>query len=124
MCFDSSNGVHIDDGFQTANPDIFACGDCATAYKFTHAADFQARLAVRNMFLGDSNRLSDMLIPWCKFYYSLQAHMCCAEWRYCDVYTGTYTHPEVAHVGKYEAELEGVGIEYETFVRELPPVDR
>jgi pyruvate/2-oxoglutarate dehydrogenase complex dihydrolipoamide dehydrogenase (E3) component len=66
VSFDNLSGVHINDHFQTANKDIFACGDCATAFKFTHAADFQARLAIRNMFLGDSNKLSDMLIPWCK----------------------------------------------------------
>eukprot|EP01035_Chromulina_nebulosa_P019347 gene19347-25212_t len=49
--WDNRNGVHINDYFQTANPDIYACGDCATPYKFTHSADFQARIAIRNMFL-------------------------------------------------------------------------
>ena len=65
--WDNRNGVHINDMFQTANPDIYAIGDCATPYKFTHSADFQARLAVRNMFLGDTNKLSDLLIPWCTY---------------------------------------------------------
>ena len=87
--------------FQTANPDIYACGDCATVYKFTHSADFQARIAVRNVFLGDTNKLSNLLIPWC-----------------------TYTEPEVAHVGKYEAELRSEGVEFETFTRNLKDVDR
>ena len=53
--------------FQTNNPNIYACGDCATPYKFTHAAEFQARMAVRNMFLADTNKLSDLLIPWCTY---------------------------------------------------------
>ena len=65
--WDNRAGVHIKDFFQTANPDIYAIGDCATPYKFTHSADFQARLAVRNMFLGDTNKLSDLLIPWCTY---------------------------------------------------------
>lgn len=99
--WDNRQGVHINEFFATANPDIYACGDCATAYKFTHSADFQARLAVRNMFLGDTHRLSDLLIPWC-----------------------TYTEPEVAHVGKYEAELSAAGVEFETFTRQLADVDR
>lgn len=99
--WDNRNGVHINDMFQTANPDIYAIGDCATPFKFTHSADFQARLAVRNMFLGDTNRLSDLLIPWC-----------------------TYTEPEVAHVGKYEAELTAAGVEFESFTRQLADVDR
>jgi pyruvate/2-oxoglutarate dehydrogenase complex dihydrolipoamide dehydrogenase (E3) component len=87
--------------FRTANPDIYACGDCATPYKFTHSADFQARIAIRNMFLGDTNRLSNLLIPWC-----------------------TYTEPEIAHVGKYEEELTTAGIPFESFTRQLSDVDR
>lgn len=54
---------------------------------------FQARVAIRNMFLGDKNKHSDLLIPWC-----------------------TYTEPEVAHVGKYEAELEQNGVEFESYM--------
>lgn len=101
VSFDSRKGVHMNEHFRTANKNIYSCGDCSTAYKFTHAADFQARLAIRNMFLGDANQQSDMLVPWC-----------------------TYTHPEIAHVGKYEGELEKEGREYESFVRQLQPVDR
>jgi len=99
--WDNRQGVHIDEYFATANPNIYACGDCATPYKFTHSADFQARLAVRNMFLGNTHKLSDLLIPWC-----------------------TYTEPEVAHVGKYEAELVESGVEFESFTRQLADVDR
>lgn len=99
--WDNRNGVHINEYFQTANPDIYAIGDCATPYKFTHSADFQARIAVRNMFLGDKNKLSDLLIPWC-----------------------TYTEPEIAHVGKYEHELEAAGIEFESFTKQLADIDR
>ena len=50
----------------------------------------QARYAVRNMFLGNTEKQSDLLIPWC-----------------------TYTEPEVAHVGKYESELDAKGVEYD-----------
>lgn len=50
------------------------------------------------MFLGDKNKQSDLLIPWC-----------------------TYTEPEVAHVGKYEAELTDSGVEFESYmVRYFP----
>uniref|UniRef100_A0A7S2UXV1 Mercuric reductase n=1 Tax=Fibrocapsa japonica TaxID=94617 RepID=A0A7S2UXV1_9STRA len=99
--YDNRRGVLIDECFKTTNPDIYSCGDCSTAYKFTHSADFQARLAIRNMFLGDNNRLSQLLIPW-----------------------ATYTEPEVGHVGLYEYELDERGIEYETYKRELAAVDR
>lgn len=53
----------------------------------------QARVAIRNMFLGDTNKQSDLLVPWC-----------------------TYTEPEVAHVGKYEAELRASGVEFESYL--------
>lgn len=99
--WDNRKGVYVNDYFQTANPDIYACGDCTSPFKFTHAADFQARAAVRNMFLGDISKSSDLLIPWC-----------------------TYTEPEIAHVGKYEVELQAAGVEFETFTRQLAPVDR
>lgn len=99
--YDNRRGVLVNEYFQTSHPDIYACGDCASAYKFTHAADFQARIAVRNMFLGEVSRASDLLVPWC-----------------------TYTDPEIAHVGKYEEELERKSVPFEVFVRQLKDVDR
>ena len=47
------------------------------------------------------DRFSRLLIPW-----------------------ATYTDPEVAHVGLYEADLEVRGIPYTTFVKEFDDVDR
>lgn len=99
--YDNRRGVYVNDYFQTTNADIYACGDCTSAFKFTHAADFQARIAVRNMFLGETHKASDLLIPWC-----------------------TYTDPEIAHVGKYEEELQRKGIPFEVFSRQLKDVDR
>mmetsp|Transcript_26164 Transcript_26164/g.34389 ORF Transcript_26164/g.34389 Transcript_26164/m.34389 type:complete len:580 (+) Transcript_26164:167-1906(+) len=99
--YDNKAGVHIDEFFKTTNPKIYATGDVATPYKFTHSADFMARIAIRNMFLGDDNKLSQLIIPW-----------------------ATYTEPEVAHVGLYEYELDQKGVEYESFKRELAAVDR
>lgn len=39
--YDTRKGVHVDACFQTANPSIYATGDCASPFKFTHAADWQ-----------------------------------------------------------------------------------
>ena len=63
--WDTRCGVHIDDFFKTKNPNIYSAGDCASPYKFTHAADWQARCAVRNMFLDAKSKHSDLLVPWC-----------------------------------------------------------
>eukprot|EP01065_Artemidia_motanka_P037844 TRINITY_DN46749_c0_g1_i1.p1 TRINITY_DN46749_c0_g1~~TRINITY_DN46749_c0_g1_i1.p1 ORF type:complete len:611 (+),score=199.79 TRINITY_DN46749_c0_g1_i1:65-1834(+) len=99
--FDTRRGVAVDDFFQTAVPHIYSCGDCASPFKFTHAADWQARLAIRNMFLGDRNRSQSLLVPWC-----------------------TYTEPEIAHVGLYEREMDERGVKYETYLRKFEDVDR
>lgn len=33
---------------------IYAVGDCCTKYQFTHAADFMARIVIRNaLFFGE-----------------------------------------------------------------------
>jgi len=95
------DGVVVDANWRTHNPDVYATGDCASKLKFTHAADWQARCAVRNMFLGDDSRESDLLVPW-----------------------ATYTDPEVAHVGLSEADAEAAATPVDTFVRRLADVDR
>lgn len=95
--------IYIDDNYKTTAPkgNIYSCGDCASVFKFTHSADWQARAAIRNMFLGDDSRISDLLIPW-----------------------ATYTDPEVAHVGLYERDCVEKGLEFEVLRRELAAVDR
>jgi len=99
--YDSGVGVKVNEFYQTANPDIYASGDVVSPFKFTHTADWSARLAIRNMFLGDTNTEKQMVIPW-----------------------ATYVDPEVAHVGMYEVELVERGIPHETFKRELQHIDR
>ncbi len=94
-------GVEVDERMRTTNPRIFAVGDVASAYKFTHAADFQARLAIRNAFFFGRHKASDLVIPWT-----------------------TYTSPEVAHVGLYEAEAEELGKRIDTLTVPLEENDR
>lgn len=99
--YDDMKGVLVDEYYRTTNSDVYACGDVASAFKFTHSADFSARLAIRNMFLGEKYTEAQMVIPWC-----------------------TFVDPEVAHVGMYEDDLKSKGIAHETFVRPIEHVDR
>eukprot|EP00192_Tetraselmis_astigmatica_P007360 CAMPEP_0117668246 /NCGR_PEP_ID=MMETSP0804-20121206/11438_1 /TAXON_ID=1074897 /ORGANISM="Tetraselmis astigmatica, Strain CCMP880" /LENGTH=716 /DNA_ID=CAMNT_0005476107 /DNA_START=139 /DNA_END=2290 /DNA_ORIENTATION=+ len=99
--FDKKNGVLVDDNLRTNVKSIFAVGDCCSAYKFTHVADFMARMVARNALFFGKAKFSSLLIPW-----------------------ATFTEPEVAHVGLYPADLEEKGIKYSTFVRNLDDVDR
>lgn len=99
--YDARAGVYVDDEFRTSNPHVFAAGDVCSPFKFTHAADFMGRMAVRNAFLDARSKHSKLLVPWC-----------------------TYTDPEIAHVGLYEHEMDDKHVAYDTYVRHLKDVDR
>ena len=97
----AKNGVRVDDRLRTTNPNIFAAGDICSAYQFTHAADFMARIVIQNaLFLGRA-KASALTIPWC-----------------------TYTSPELAHVGWSADAARAHGIETDTFTQPLSGVDR
>lgn len=79
-------GVHVDAHLRTSNRRIFACGDVAGRFQFTHAADAGARIVIQNaLFLGRA-RADRAVIPWC-----------------------TYTDPELAHVGMGASEAASSG---------------
>jgi pyruvate/2-oxoglutarate dehydrogenase complex dihydrolipoamide dehydrogenase (E3) component len=99
--FDTRHGVRVDDNLRTTNPRIFAAGDVCMTHKFTHAADFAARLVLQNALFRGRKKLSALTIPWC-----------------------TYTDPEIAHVGLSEAEAERRGVAISTFTVPFSEVDR
>ena len=88
--FDSRGGVPVDAALRTNVPHIYACGDVAGPYRFTHTADYQARLVVRNILLPPP-------LPRAK-----------ADYRY--VPWVTYVDPEVAHFGLREEDAASQGI--------------
>ena len=106
--FDTREGVAVSDQLQSSNPDVYAAGDCASKFKFTHAADFLARTVIENalfktglLAIAGRKRASSLIIPWC-----------------------TYTDPEVAHVGAYEPELVKAGRTFKTIKVPFDDVDR
>ncbi|CAB5107649.1 Mercuric ion reductase (EC [Olavius algarvensis associated proteobacterium Delta 3] len=99
--YDERRGVKVNDRMQTTNPDVYAVGDVASKYQFTHMSDFGARLVIRNALFFGRDKFSNLIIPW-----------------------ATYTEPEVAHVGLYEKDLEEQHIEFVTFTRVFADVDR
>ncbi len=98
---DRESGIKVNDYLQTANPNIYAIGDVASPFKFTHVADEHARIAIRNALFFGRAKASALIIPWC-----------------------TYTDPEIAHVGMYQHEAEKKGVKVKTFVQELAEADR
>ncbi len=101
VAYDKRAGVEVDDRLRTANHRIFAAGDVCSPYKFTHAADAMARVAIQNALFAGRKKASSLVIPWC-----------------------TYTDPEVAHVGLYDKEARSRGIKTRTFTQSLKDVDR
>ena len=92
----------MNDFLQTTNPNIYAAGDVAVKYQFTHVADASARIVVQNaLFPGPKARFSRLVIPW-----------------------STYTDPEVAHVGMYPSEAQEQGVPVETITVPLARTDR
>jgi len=97
-----SHGQHYD----VTNSRIYAAGDICSRYKFTHAADAMAQIVIQNALfphpfgLGYAS-MESLIMPWC-----------------------TFTEPEIAHVGLYEADAKKKGLEIETYTYKLGEVDR
>ncbi len=99
-------GVKVNDRLQTTNSRIYAAGDICSRYKFTHAADAMAGIVIQNALFPHPFGLAyagvnSLIMPWC-----------------------TFTEPEIAHVGIYEADAKAKGIEVDTFTFKLDEVDR
>jgi len=101
VSYDEKTGVDVDDFLRTTNPNIYAAGDVASAYKFTHAADALARVVLRNALFFGREKASALTIPWC-----------------------TYTDPEVAHVGMSGEDADAQGIRAGEIRVALNTVDR
>lgn len=92
-------GILVDDHLRTSNRSIFAAGDIASRFQFTHAAEALARIALQNALFFGRKRASDLVIPWC-----------------------TYTDPEIAHAGATADEANAAGAE--SFTLPLSENDR
>jgi pyruvate/2-oxoglutarate dehydrogenase complex dihydrolipoamide dehydrogenase (E3) component/uncharacterized membrane protein YdjX (TVP38/TMEM64 family) len=95
--------VETNDYLQTVYPNIYACGDVAGPYQFTHTASHQAWYASVNALFGGLKkfRADYSVIPW-----------------------ATFTDPEVARVGLNEIEARERNISYEVTVYGIDDLDR
>lgn len=95
--------VTVNEFMQTNFPNIYACGDIAGPYQFTHTAAHQAWYAsVNALFRGFWSFKADYsVIPW-----------------------ATFTDPEVARVGLNEQDAKEQGIAYEVTTFDLEELDR
>lgn len=99
----SARTVETNEFLQTAYPNIYACGDVAGPYQFTHTASHQAWYASVNALFAPLKkfRADYSVIPW-----------------------ATFTDPEVARVGLNETEARERNIAYEVSTYDLGELDR
>ncbi len=83
--YDKRKGIKVDESLRTSNRDIYACGDVAGPYAFTHVAEYQAGIVLSNALFPFVKRKADYsVVPWT-----------------------TFTDPELARVGMTEQEARG-----------------
>jgi pyruvate/2-oxoglutarate dehydrogenase complex dihydrolipoamide dehydrogenase (E3) component len=94
-------GIEVDERMRTSVPSIYAAGDVAGRFLFTHSAGYEAVRAVRDAFYPGKGKVTDF-VPWC-----------------------TFTDPELAHAGLTVAEAEKKhGDDVEVWRLELSHSDR
>lgn len=100
---DAAGRVEVDDYLCTAVPTIYAAGDVAGPYLFTHMASHQAWYAAVNALFGRFRRfrVDYSIVPW-----------------------ATFTDPEVARVGLNEQEAREQSVPYDVTRYDIDDLDR
>ncbi|MEE9448302.1 MAG: FAD-dependent oxidoreductase [Arenicellales bacterium] len=95
--------IEVNDYLQAGYPSLYACGDIAGPYQFTHTASHQAWYASVNALFGKFKKfkVNYRVIPW-----------------------ATFTDPEVARVGINKQDAAEQNITYETTRYPLDDLDR
>lgn len=95
--------LQVDEYLQTSAPHVYACGDVAGPYQFTHMAGHQGWHAATNALFGPLKRfaIDYRVVPWC-----------------------TYTDPELARVGLNEQQAKAQQIPYEVTAYDFAGLDR
>jgi pyruvate/2-oxoglutarate dehydrogenase complex dihydrolipoamide dehydrogenase (E3) component len=79
----NQDGIVVDDYLRTTVRNVWACGDVTGKYLFTHAAEYQAKIAAQNALLPIKAKADYRVVPWT-----------------------TFTDPEISHLGLTEDEAQ------------------
>ncbi|MBJ7597941.1 MAG: hypothetical protein DLM67_08915 [Candidatus Nephthysia bennettiae] len=93
-------GIEVDSRLRTAVKNVYAAGDVAGRYLFTHSAAYEAVQALRDMFYPGRGS-APKSVPWC-----------------------TFTDPELAHAGMTIAEARAAHGDIEVWRWPLDHCDR
>jgi mercuric reductase len=95
------SGITVDEHLRTSTAGIWAAGDVTGIAQFTPVAQYQARIAIDDMFSPNGRAADYSALP-----------------------TAIFTDPELASVGLAEHEAAERGLEFETVVHPLENVTR
>lgn len=94
-------GIRIDRRCRTSQKHIYAAGDVAGRFLFTHMAEHMSKVAVTNAILHLPMSLDEDHVAWC-----------------------TFTQPELARVGASEDEVRKRGLKYSVYRFPFTKLDR
>jgi pyruvate/2-oxoglutarate dehydrogenase complex dihydrolipoamide dehydrogenase (E3) component len=95
------SGIHVDGYMRTSVDGIWAGGDVTGRYQFTPIAQYQARIAVDDMFGADPLPADYSVLP-----------------------TAIFTEPELAGVGMTEEQARDEELQFGVAVHDIGPVQR
>ena len=93
--------IKVDRYLHTDAPNIWAAGDCIGGLRFSHTAEVEAKIAVRNALFPFNSRPDYQGAPW-----------------------ATFTEPELAHLGLTEQECEEKNLHYQVYYHSFSGDDR
>lgn len=96
-----NRGIKVDRRLRTSCRHIYACGDIAGPYPFTHMAEYQAGIVISNAVFRFPKKTDYRVVPWV-----------------------TYTDPELARVGITEQQAAEQGIVVDVLRFPFRDIDR
>lgn len=97
----SKKGIEVDSTLRTTARNIYAAGDVAGPYQFSHVAEYQAIIAVQNSLFPFKRKVDYSAVSWC-----------------------TFTEPELAHLGLTEEEARSEYKDIKVYKAEYSGNDR
>ena len=97
----TQKGITVNSNLKTTAKNIWACGDVVGPYLFTHMAEYQAGIVLRNALFRLPAKVDYSAVPWT-----------------------TFTDPEVAHIGLTESEAIEKDLNYTVYKHNYTDVDR
>ncbi len=96
-----NRGIKVDRRLRTSSKHIYACGDVAGPYPFTHMAEYQAGIVISNAIFRFPKKTNYRVVPWV-----------------------TYSDPELARVGMTELQAKEQGLDVDVLRFSFSDIDR